>query len=181
MIKYLILTGLLLLVAVIMATSAGYNYTIDAEVGAYRGHYKLDKGIPYILEEGKQYRLFLAPQEALDTLGVALVNGDSLYVEAAPLKDGLLVTRLITGEDSANIWSLRDYNLMYNYYDEPAKTTVDPKKCIGCKLCVAPCPVSAITMVKGKAVIDTVKCVECGICIDGNGKFKGCPVKAITK
>ncbi|OQY39117.1 MAG: hypothetical protein B6226_02480 [Candidatus Cloacimonetes bacterium 4572_65] len=55
------------------------------------------------------------------------------------------------------------------------------KKCISCRLCVKNCPVNAIKMVKGKAVIDQDKCIKCGICVNGNGKFKGCPVTAIEK
>ena len=52
---------------------------------------------------------------------------------------------------------------------------VDDDACIGCKICVRKCPVSAITMKDGKAVIDTSKCIICGICADV------CPVKAIHK
>jgi len=37
-------------------------------------------------------------------------------------------------------------------------------KCIGCKLCVPVCPVSAITVVDKKAVIDLDKCTLCGAC-----------------
>ncbi|TSA25495.1 4Fe-4S dicluster domain-containing protein [bacterium] len=52
---------------------------------------------------------------------------------------------------------------------------VDDDACIGCKICVRKCPVSAITMKDGKAVIDTSKCINCGICADVR------PVKAIHK
>jgi len=53
-------------------------------------------------------------------------------------------------------------------------------KCIGCQLCVKPCPVKAIKMKDGRAVIDVDKCINCGICDNGNGNdFKGCPVDAI--
>lgn len=50
---------------------------------------------------------------------------------------------------------------------------VDADACIGCKICVRKCPVSAITMKDGKAVIHSTKCISCGICADK------CPVKAI--
>lgn len=53
--------------------------------------------------------------------------------------------------------------------------------CIGCQLCVTPCPTNAITMVDGKAVIDQSKCNSDGICVNGDGKdFAGCPVTAIS-
>ncbi|MBI9031439.1 4Fe-4S binding protein [bacterium] len=58
---------------------------------------------------------------------------------------------------------------------------VNSEKCIGCRLCLTQCPEGAISMVNGKAVIDQEKCIDCGICISGNGRFKGCPVKAIEK
>lgn len=61
------------------------------------------------------------------------------------------------------------------------KTRVNSEKCIGCRLCVNQCPEGAISMVNGKAVIDQEKCIDCGICIDGNGHYRGCPVKAIEK
>jgi ferredoxin len=68
--------------------------------------------------------------------------------------------------------------------EKPGKAiySVNEDTCIGCQLCVSPCPVGAITMVNGKAVIDQSKCIGDDICISGNGDdFAGCPVNAISK
>ena len=45
---------------------------------------------------------------------------------------------------------------------------VNKEKCTGCETCVGECPVSAISMVDGKAS------VNCGACTGA------CPVEAIT-
>ncbi len=42
---------------------------------------------------------------------------------------------------------------------------VDIDKCIGCGFCVRDCPVSAIRLVKRKAVIDADACTHCGVCM----------------
>ncbi len=55
------------------------------------------------------------------------------------------------------------------------KFKVNPDKCIGCRQCIAVCPVDAISIQKGKAVIDMEKCNLCGECV------KVCPVKAIKE
>jgi len=52
---------------------------------------------------------------------------------------------------------------------------VDAKSCIGCKICIAKCPVNAITYKQRTAIIDPVKCIGCGLCAPV------CPVKSITK
>lgn len=176
--KLSLLTLLLVLCAIIVATAPGYNFVVDEEVSAYRGHYKLDNGKPYVIDADGKHLLLLAPQEALDSLGIKLIDGDSLYVEAAKTKGGLLVTTMMQNEE---FYSLRTNDLAYNYYDEQTTVKINPKGCIGCKLCVSQCPVGAISMENGKAVIDNDRCVSCGICVEGNGKFRGCPVRAITK
>lgn len=178
---FIIIPLLLMAAMILMATSPDYGSDLETGIRTYRGQYLVENGIPYVLENGVMHRLLLAPQEALDSLGIHLEEKDSLYVEGAPLKQGVLVTRLTPDAKQGQDWNLRNNDLSDNYYDEVTTTKVIPAKCIGCKLCVPNCPVSAIAMERGKAVIDTVRCVECGICIDGNGKWKGCPVGAISK
>ena len=67
-------------------------------------------------------------------------------------------------------------------FGDMPKYKVDADKCIGCNLCIDPCPTDAIEMIDGFAVIDVDKCTACGICEDGdNDKFKGCPTGAIKR
>ena len=45
---------------------------------------------------------------------------------------------------------------------------IDKTKCIGCGVCLVICPLSAISLLKKKAVIDQNICVECGVCKRSN-------------
>ena len=51
---------------------------------------------------------------------------------------------------------------------------VNKEKCTGCETCVGECPVSAISMVDGKASVNAGDCVDCGACTGA------CPGEAIT-
>jgi ferredoxin len=176
--KKLSLLLILLIITVIVISAVAYEDAVSSELTTYTGTYKLDKGKPSLLKDKAQKLLLLAPSAAMDTLGINLSDGDQLIVHGALTQGAILVTRIQRGEE---FFSLRADDLSSNFYDEPSTVIVTPAKCIGCKLCVPNCPVGAITMIKGKAVIDSTKCVSCGICIDGNGKFRGCPVRAINK
>ena len=44
------------------------------------------------------------------------------------------------------------------------RPTVDPKKCVGCSICIKFCPDSCITLVNKKAVMNYRFCKGCGIC-----------------
>ena len=48
---------------------------------------------------------------------------------------------------------------------------VDLEKCIGCRLCVKACALSAIEVIDKKAVIDTARCNLCAACIEACNKY----------
>lgn len=52
---------------------------------------------------------------------------------------------------------------------------VNKEVCIGCGTCIDSCPVSAISMVDGKAEINQDICIHCGTCTGV------CPVNAIEE
>ncbi len=50
---------------------------------------------------------------------------------------------------------------------------VNEEMCVGCGVCTAECPVSAIGMEDDKAVIDDARCIRCGKC------HEVCPHEAV--
>jgi ferredoxin len=149
----------------------------DIQLTSYSGTYMHENAKHYLVTEDAKLILLLAPPAALDSLGIKLKDGDELSITAALQKGAYLVSTIQHGEQ---LIRLRSDDLTTNNYSHMASVMVTPSKCIACKLCISPCPMGAIRMEKGKAYIDPAKCVSCGICMDGNGKFRGCPVRAIS-
>ncbi len=54
------------------------------------------------------------------------------------------------------------------------RPVVNPKKCVGCGLCVKICPTQTIAMSNHKAVVDQSRCIGCGECMSH------CQVKAFV-
>jgi electron transfer flavoprotein alpha subunit len=48
---------------------------------------------------------------------------------------------------------------------------VDLEKCVGCRLCVKACALSAIEVINKQAIIDTAKCNLCAACIEACKKY----------
>jgi len=114
----------------------------------------------------------LSPQNGIELHGYLYEN--NFAVVNFVYNDSLIEFRDKNGEP---LWKKHN-----NSKPHKKSYVVDAKRCIGCQLCVANCPVNAISMVNGKAVIDADKCINCGICENGNGgNYKGCPVNAISK
>lgn len=165
-----------------LALAALAVFSEDMELSGYRGILEDRDGHYWLLGDyGDELRLLLAPRAQLDSLDFAMAPGDTVAVEGFRDKDLFLVGKLWNESRGGSMLWLR--YLDYGDLDTGsiAAYEVDTQKCIGCRLCVAPCPTGAITMIKGKAVIDPAKCTECGICVDGHGKFKGCPVRAVQR
>jgi Pyruvate/2-oxoacid:ferredoxin oxidoreductase delta subunit len=137
------------------------------------------KNSQYLLQSGNELRILsLIPPAAMDSLGFHPVDNDTLIVTGIENpKDLVCVSAIWKG----TTYTFRDAE-GNPIWKGISSWTVNPAKCIGCKLCVMNCPADAITMVKNKAVIDQSKCTGCNICVAGNGaNFKGCPTKAISK
>ncbi len=171
---------LILLVAALAALPAFAAIDLARETSAHGGILAL-RGSQLWLQEAtcEELRLLLAPAAQLDSLGLSFASGDTLFVEGIRDQGLLLVEKLRQGQNPEWL-GLRDFSQGSFATGGSASYRVSPQTCIGCRLCLAPCPTGAITFSRGKAQIDPAKCTECGICVEGNGKFRGCPVGAIS-
>lgn len=174
--KYLLIT----LLALLLVFPAFAALDLSREITAHNGTVELLDGQTWLnAAYGDQLRLLLAPASLLRSLGLVFEPGDSLFVEGIREQNLLLVDKLWTA--ASGPWQLRNLADGQVETGGQARYGVSSDICIGCRLCVASCPTGAITMTKGKAKIDLAKCTECVICVDGNGRFRGCPVGAIQK
>lgn len=171
--KWIIIVAILLTIAFNVFSESSEKI----ELTNYSGKLKQIAG-NWFLNTGEDIvELSLAPDEFLKENRIELTSKMEISLNGIMQEDELIVHSFIIEEIEIHIrdksgealWKIKPYY-------------VEADKCIGCRLCVSPCPQGAITMVKGIAVIDADKCDGDGICVNGDGKrYKGCPVDAIKQ
>ena len=158
------------------------NATQKVEITNYEGSLK-KIGDDWYLNTGDDFfKLNLALEDYLFQNGIELKSKSGLNIYGI-LEDEQIIVHSIQVKGS--YFPIRDEKGNPLWEEKTKKKEyylVNPKQCIGCRLCEIKCPVQAIKMEKGVAVIDADLCTACGICVKGDGKrFKGCPVGAIKK
>lgn len=60
------------------------------------------------------------------------------------------------------------------YLKDVVTLKMDPKKCVGCGMCVEVCPRAVLAITNGTAeIVNRDACIECGAC------SRNCPVEAL--
>ena len=134
----------------------------------------------FIISDGDFFQLNLAPEEFILDNNITLTNKEQFKAEGVIIDEVIDVYRIHIDN---SIIDLRDVagNPLWQEEQQIGHFHVNPKKCIGCQLCISVCHTDAISMIHGRAIIDADKCIDCGICEIGNGDYKGCPTNAIKK
>ncbi len=171
--KWIIVIAIILIIAINVFSQSNEKI----ELTNYSGKLKQIAG-NWFLNTGEDIlELSLAPDDFLLENKIELTSKMELSLNGIMQGEVLIVHSLviediefkIRDESGDPLWKIKPYYVL-------------PNKCIGCRLCVSPCPQDAIKMVKGVAVIDADKCDGDGICVNGDGKrYKGCPVDAIKQ
>lgn len=135
----------------------------------------------FLVTNGDFSQLDIAPDEYIESNDIVLIPKTELIIRGSS-SDGIITVHTIYINDFT--YEIRDDSGTPLWQEEDESSgyyIVNPKKCIGCQLCVSSCPTQAIKMIHGKAVIDADKCIDCGICEIGGNKYNGCPTDAIKR
>ncbi len=176
--KHFIIIFLLL---TIVLSADLYSETENLTLVEFSGTLKSIGGEWYMNTGGDFFKLDLPSDEFLQEHKILLEAKAEILIHGILQEEEIAAHKLIFKEEILELRD-KDGNPLWSAEVDLGYYEVDPKLCIGCRLCTNICPTGAITMVKGKAVIDADKCIACGFCADGDGKkFKGCPTQAIFK
>lgn len=174
--------SLIISVTVIIVILSFFNlFSIDKpDLEIFEGKLKNMGGEWFIISDGDFFQLNLASEEFLKENNIILTSKEQFKAEGIIIDEVINVYSIYTND---SIIKLRDIkgNPLWQEEKQIGHYHVNPKKCIGCQLCVSVCPTDAISMVHGRAIIDADKCIDCAICEIGNGDYKGCPTAAIKK
>ena len=97
----------------------------------------------------KDRKIVLEPKTDFSCTGI--LDEEEIIIHNIVIDDETIAIR---NEEGKPLWNTESDKDIY---------VVDTDKCIGCRLCVKPCPTGAIRMVEGVAVIDMNKCIACGM------------------
>ncbi len=173
--KYALLISILILILVANIVSQ----TNEQKLERFDGKLKQIADEWYLNTGEDFFKLGIAPEDFLEDKKIVLESKTNFSCIGILDDEEIIVYNIVIGDD---VFAIRNEEGKPLWNTEPDKDIyiVDADKCIGCRLCVKPCPTDAIRMVEGIAIIDMNKCIACGICIEGDGKrYKGCPVDAI--
>jgi uncharacterized Fe-S center protein len=122
-------------------------------------------GCPVIIADGLKGQNVIDVEVGLKHIKNARIAGDIHYADSM-----IVMTHfkghMVAGFGGAIKNVAMGCSTAYGKMDQHSgRPKVDPKKCIGCGLCVENCPSDALSMRDGRAYIDYTKCIGCGECL----------------